>query len=159
MKRLLLLAFLLPLCASAGSIYKSTGANGSRVYSDEPQANARNQQVIEFNEAPATPLPDSVLQYRKGLEERIRKRQTEAPPNDSPLLFTATWCGYCRRAKTWLGQQGIAYREYDIDTETGMSMLIQIGGSNSVPLLTWQGRKLRGYSAGSYAQFFGRSAE
>lgn len=159
MKRLLLLALLLPLCASAGSIYKSTGANGSRIYSDEPQANARNQQLIEFNEAPATPLPDAVLQYRKRLEERIRTRRMEAPPSEQPVLFTAVWCGYCRKAKSWLEGHGIAYREYDIDTETGMSMLIQIGGSHSVPLLAWQGQKLRGYAASQYAQFFRQSGE
>lgn len=156
MKRLLLiLALLLPLAAGAGSIYKSTGSNGNRIYSDEPQANTRNQQVIEFNEAPATPLPDSVIQYRKNLEERIRNRKAETPPSDSPLLFTGTWCGYCRRAKNWLEMRRIAYREYDIDTEAGMSMLIQLGGSNSVPLLVWKGHQLRGYSAERYTQFFG----
>jgi glutaredoxin len=156
MKRVLLFALLLPLLADAGTIYSTSGPNGSRVYSDEPIPNARHQKTIEFADAPATQMPESVQKFRQDLEARIQARKSEPPPSERPLLFSASWCGYCKMAKNWLGQRGISYREFDIDTEAGMSALIQTGGGKSVPLLVWKGQKLRGFSAGSYEQFFGK---
>ncbi|MBS1189755.1 MAG: Glutaredoxin [Rhodocyclaceae bacterium] len=34
-------------------------------------------------------------------------------------LYSASWCGYCRKAKAYLGERGIPYQEIDIDTPEG----------------------------------------
>ncbi|BDB61496.1 NrdH-redoxin [Rhodococcus sp. RDE2] len=38
---------------------------------------------------------------------------------DAPALtvYSTTWCGYCRRLKTQLDQNGIAYTEIDIESD------------------------------------------
>ncbi len=37
------------------------------------------------------------------------------PAVDRPVIFTTTWCGYCRRLKTQLDRAGVGYDEVDID--------------------------------------------
>ncbi len=40
-------------------------------------------------------------------------------PTDAPALtvYSTTWCGYCRRLKTQLDQNGIPYAEIDIESD------------------------------------------
>ncbi len=38
--------------------------------------------------------------------------------SEAPLtMYSTSWCGYCRRLKTALKAQGIAYTEIDIDAD------------------------------------------
>lgn len=33
------------------------------------------------------------------------------------IVYCRSWCGDCRRAKTWLDEQGIPYIEVDVDDD------------------------------------------
>ncbi|MGB1880127.1 MAG: glutaredoxin family protein [Gammaproteobacteria bacterium] len=37
------------------------------------------------------------------------------PGSDTLVMLSASWCGYCRRARDYLQTQAIAHCEYDID--------------------------------------------
>lgn len=39
-----------------------------------------------------------------------------APQADTVVMLSASWCGYCRRAREFLQQREIAHCEYDIET-------------------------------------------
>ena len=55
-----------------------------------------------------------------------------APPNRSPVvcgthvtpdaktvvMLSASWCGYCRRARAFMQDEGIAHCEYDVETSS-----------------------------------------
>jgi mycoredoxin len=59
-------------------------------------------------------------------------------------LFTAEWCGYCRRLKRQMDDAGIAYAEVDIDVETqyGTRIIAATGGYRTVPTAEIDGRLL-----------------
>jgi mycoredoxin len=53
------------------------------------------------------------------------------PTPDRPVVFTTTWCGYCRRLKSQLDRAGIAYAEVDIDRhENGALLVAQVNDGN-----------------------------
>lgn len=39
-------------------------------------------------------------------------------------MYTTSWCGDCRRAKRFLRERGVAFREVDIDEEPGAEELV-----------------------------------
>ncbi len=154
-----LLLLLLSLGCSAGTVYKSRGVDGRTVYSDQPVANAKDEKALSFSDAPATPLPDSVMRYRESLQKTMQTRLSEArsAPASVPRLFSAEWCGYCRKAKAYLAEKGIAYEELDIDTEAGMRGMIEAGGGGKgIPLLLWRGQKVVGFSTANYDRVFNK---
>ncbi|WP_434966016.1 mycoredoxin [Janibacter indicus] len=52
-------------------------------------------------------------------------------------MFSTTWCGYCRRLKSQLDREGIAYTEVNIETTPGTAALVETinGGNQTVPTL------------------------
>lgn len=59
-------------------------------------------------------------------------------------MFSTRWCGYCRRLKDQMEQEGIGFREVDLDDDPSHDEWIvsATGGSRTVPTLEVRGRLL-----------------
>jgi mycoredoxin len=65
-------------------------------------------------------------------------------------MFSTTWCGYCRRLKRQMEDEGIAFREVDLDRDPSHGARIEAatGGYRTVPTLEVGGRLLVNPSIG-----------
>lgn len=71
-------------------------------------------------------------------------------------LYTTSWCPYCRKAKAYLQQHGISYRDYDVEKDPAAARRQQqLGGGNGVPFAIINGKKISGFSPGAYAAALG----
>lgn len=63
------------------------------------------------------------------------------------LIYTTPFCGYCRAAKTLLGNKGLAFEEIDVafDTEKRAEMIHRAHGLRTVPQIVIHGRHVGGY--------------
>jgi mycoredoxin len=54
-------------------------------------------------------------------------------------MYTTSWCGFCRRLKMQLDQEGIGYREVDIEREPDAAdTVVEInGGNRTVPTVVY----------------------
>lgn len=50
-------------------------------------------------------------------------------------MYSTTWCGYCRRLKTQLDREGIAYNEINIELDPASAAFVEKanGGNQTVP--------------------------
>jgi len=50
-------------------------------------------------------------------------------------MYSTTWCGYCRRLKTLLDREGIAYTEVNIEEDPAAAEFVMSvnGGNQTVP--------------------------
>lgn len=152
---LLFVLFLIPAVASGQTLYKSVGPDGRISYSDTPPAGAKVQKTMSYSPLSASPVPESVRRDRQELEASLQRRSLEtATGSEGIRLFTATWCGYCTKAKAYLGQRGIAYQEYDIDTPAGKQAFAQAGTGAGIPLLLWKEKRQQGFSKAGYDALF-----
>lgn len=74
--------------------------------------------------------------------------------NARTVMFSAAWCGYCRQAKAYLAQHGVAYTDVDIDTPAGKIAFAKASSENGIPFLLKNGEGIRGYSKEAYDEFF-----
>jgi glutaredoxin len=161
MRRIALLALLIGgILASAvpvaKTLYKSVGPDGRIAYSDRPPAGGRIEKTMKFDNLPGSALPASAASY---VEQLRRMRASSTPstpstPTSGAVLYSATWCGYCKQAKAYLASKGIAYQEIDIDTKDGMAAFAQAGGGKGVPLLLAGGQRVQGFSPAAYDALF-----
>ena len=71
------------------------------------------------------------------------------------VLYSAEWCGACRKAKRHLDRRGIAYEVRDVDQRQHAEELLGKTGARAIPVLDVDGRMLTGFSAESYDQILG----
>jgi glutaredoxin len=147
-------ALLATNAATAQTVYKSIGPNGTIVYSDHRPADGKVEKTITFADLPSSPVPD--LPSQQAAKESPSTAAT--PPassrqNAGVVLYAASWCGYCKQAKTWLTAKHISYETVDIETPRGRSLFAQ-AGKGGIPLLVTGSKRLRGFSAAGYDALF-----
>lgn len=147
-------ALLADATALAQTVYKSVGADGKIVYSDRAPTQGRLEKTMKF-ELASSALPASAASYMDQFRKTHPAGAAPAAAGKGVTLYSAVWCGYCRKAKAWLGEHGVAYTDVDIDAPGGTAALARAsGGSTGVPVLVVDGRALTGFSAGAYDAAF-----
>jgi mycoredoxin len=54
-------------------------------------------------------------------------------------MYTTTWCGYCKRLKSQLGEAGIPFSEINIEEDPASAQFVEQvnGGNQTVPTLVY----------------------
>lgn len=57
------------------------------------------------------------------------------PEAGSVTMFSTTWCGYCRRLKSQMDREGIAYTEVNIEEDPALADFVMSvnNGNQTVP--------------------------
>ena len=148
-------ALLAATAATAATVYKSTAPDGSTVYSDHPPANGKIDKVISFDDLPSSPVPPRAQAKPSGFSTPVaHPAAATAAQNAKVVLYVASWCPYCRRAKAWLAQRRIAYEEIDIESEVGSIEFEVEARGGGIPYLVRGSRHIRGFKEEGYDAFF-----
>jgi glutaredoxin len=150
----LAVALLAGAAASAQTVYKSVGADGKIVYSDHAPTEGRLEKTMKF-ELASSALPASAASYMEQFRKSHPAGAAAATEARGVTLYSAVWCGYCRKAKAWLGEHGVSYTDIDVDAPGGTAALAQAtGGRSGIPVLVVDGHTLNGFSVGAYDAMF-----
>jgi len=73
------------------------------------------------------------------------------------VVYTATWCGWCRRTLAWLDEHGVAYDNRDIEVDPrNREELIAKSGGTGIPLVEIGGTLIQGFAPDEMARLLGR---
>lgn len=62
------------------------------------------------------------------------------------VLYSTSWCGWCRKTMAWLDERGIDYENRDIEkNDTWRDELIEKTGRTSIPMVEIDGEVIQGY--------------
>lgn len=73
------------------------------------------------------------------------------PPDGSVVVYSATWCGYCKKAKAWLEQNHVPFIERDVEKAPGaqaeLSAKLKAAGvpGGGIPVIDWGGTLVVGF--------------
>jgi glutaredoxin len=146
----LLFALTLYLSPTAvAEIYKWVDDKGEMHISDSPP--------------PAAKSPGDMKVYKDRQEDSldtapapVRKKEESRPSFESKkkvdvVLYTTSWCPYCRKARDYLRSRGIDFIEYDIEKDKEAAVRKrQLDGRGGVPFAIINGRSISGFSASAY---------
>ena len=141
MKSLCALFTLLMLSSFAGAqIYTWTDANGKTHYSDKPPTHS------QVNKAS---LPS--LNSMKPSEYQ----PTLAPSSGKKVvMYSTSWCGYCRKARAYFKDNGIAFTEKDIETNSRAKKEYDRLNGTGVPLIMVGKTRIQGFNLSQFKQAY-----
>lgn len=144
MKKLVLILLLLS-ASTIAEVYKWTDENGRVHYGDNPVKGVAAQEVttkINSYEHPTiTELPPL-----KDPEEQPRSKQV--------IMYSTTWCSYCKKARNYFMQHSIAFTDYDIEHDTDAKQAYDRLGGRGVPVILVGQKRLDGFSPDSFEQLY-----
>ncbi|HEX6592352.1 MAG TPA: glutaredoxin family protein [Moraxellaceae bacterium] len=139
----LLLALALAMPAAA-EIYKWTDAEGRTHFSD---SNAGNRQA-------------ETVQVRVNSYKSVSYSKLLRPLPASTagvVLYGTRWCGYCKQAKAYMQQKGIAYTEYDIEQDASAKQAFAALGGGGVPVILIGNLRMNGFNEAGFERLLAQS--
>lgn len=171
MRTILTIAFclvMLQLTAGPGDavMYKWVDPNGVVHFSDTPPPSDQEPETRETTIYKAPEPAPAQLKRQKASPSTSRKVESKkAAVRSRPKvgdnkveIFTADWCGYCKKAIALLKANNIPFKQHDIEKDTGARKRMEsLGGRGGVPFAIINGEKIHGFSVGTYNRVLGLS--
>ncbi|HVY04747.1 MAG TPA: glutaredoxin domain-containing protein [Burkholderiales bacterium] len=139
MKLLITLVALFVVTApSVADMYKWTDESGKIHYSDSPPPGQKAKKLdLKINSISGPPVISAFSGTAASAD-----RATAAKVK----LYTATWCGYCKRAKAYLQARKTPFQDFDVENSVqGRSEFKALGG-RGIPVILVGDQRMDGYS-------------
>ncbi len=139
------------LGTSHAEIYKWVDSAGNTHFSDKPTA-GNNSEQINLDVIPASKSVPTFMQ---------KKPNTASPPtpksapknktNKKVVMYSTSWCGYCKKARNYFKKNRISFTEYDVEKlPSRMREFKKLGGTGYPLIIIGNKKKLHGFSAASF---------
>lgn len=113
---------------------------------------------VEMDSPP--PLSPSMAQNtRTERFQEVAHKYKDIMPKKSAriVLYSAEWCGWCKKAKRHLDGKGVDYELRDIDQPKYLSELVAKTGQKGIPVLDVGGKVVTGFSPERYDELIRKS--
>ena len=135
---LLLLSLALPLQVAA-QVYKWTDELGRTHFTDSPPEGAKSKQIE------ISPLNTYNSPSQDAINQTLSRPTGVTKPSTRVIVYSTTWCGVCKKAKRWLRQNNISFREYDVEkSERGRRDYKKMNG-RGVPIIKIGKKVFKGF--------------
>ena len=131
--------FLCSLAVNAG-IYKWVDETGKVHFTDSPPDDIKSEEVeLRINTYTSVEI--------KPLIERLGKE-------DKVVMYSATWCRMCKKAKNYFRENNIPYVSYDVEKSRTGKMDFKLLRGKSVPIIIVGGKRMNGFTAAKFDRLY-----
>ena len=152
--RLLLVFFFFAGLSAHGEIYRWTDEKGQLHFSDKaPESGVvepiGDQLIINSYQGSEVTTAD-FFDQRDAL--RREKAHLKRP---SVVMYSAVWCGVCKRARQFFQANNIPFSEYDVETSArGKNDFARLKG-RGVPVILIGKKRMNGFDTARFKQLYG----
>lgn len=126
--------------AASAEIYKWTDANGKVHYGDKPAKNVAAKAVkLEVNTY-------TNVSY-ENFDDKDDDKNTHAK---KVIMYSTSWCGYCKKARTYFVENGISFVDYDIEKDKNAKRAYDALGAKGVPVIMVGKKRMNGFSVAGF---------
>jgi glutaredoxin len=145
---------------AARTYYSYVDAGGSLHFVDGlervPEAHRKSARPIAMGGDPPRSEPPRLARA----EPRAPKRRPFAGAAPQPpasrgrryaevVVYTTSWCPWCRKTMAWLDERGVEYENRDIEKNPAWrDELLEKSGGTSIPVVEIEGELIRGFNPG-----------
>ena len=132
---LIISAYVMIPNASWAEIYRWVDENGKVHFSDKPSRSHSSQEVkLRINTYEGVTYDTSSIDVG-------RKKV---------VMYSASWCGVCKKAKRYFAEKGIKYTEYDVENNAEAKLAFKKLGGKGVPIILVGRQRMNGFSVDGF---------
>ena len=111
---------------------------------------------VHFGDKPSAGAETSIVEVRINTYEspNIEALQEILNPKDKVVMYSAVWCGVCKKAKKYFRENNIPYKDYDIDKSSKGKKDYKKLGAKGVPVILVGKKRLNGFSAATFESIY-----
>lgn len=115
----------------------TTSVKKMKVHKSEPQsANISTAEADQQKNSPAAPSGNTTAETKR---------------NNEVILYTTSWCPYCKMARDFFKSRNVNLTEYDIEKDSAAAeRKNRLDRKGGVPFAIINGQQIHGYSPNSY---------
>ncbi len=149
---ILICCLIVHLSSAYAEVYKWVDDQGNIHYSDKKPENETIEQIkLKVHVPDLTHMSDradNVATVKASDSAKPYKKQYKV------TMYSASWCGYCKKARAYFQENKIRYVEYDIEKNSRAKNRYQQLGGTGVPLLVAKRNKMQGFSAPEFERWY-----
>ena len=142
----LMLVLMMTSTVTQGDLYKWIDKNGKTHYGDSPPDNAKLRKITG-NVSSFTSVSVEPFVYDP-------KNITKRTASKSVVMYSTSWCGYCKKAARHFRQNKIPFTEYDIEKNEKAAREYKKLKGRGVPLILIGDQRMNGFSAGTFDSIY-----
>ncbi len=134
-----MLFFYTASCLASG-IHEWRDSNGNVVYGDSPPGNVKSETVA---------VRPNVYK-----DVEIESAPSQLFSSHNVVLYSASWCKYCKRARAYFVSHGIPFTEYDVENSAKGRRDYQRLHGHGVPIILVGNHRMNGFSAATFQRLY-----
>ena len=142
----LILLASLGLTPAGAEVYKYQDKNGKWHFTDKPPETSKAETVKLRINSFSSPSVEP-FQFDEAL---ISKRSV----SQAVVMYSTSWCGYCKQARRYFQHNNIAFAEYDVEkSDKGKRDYKKMNG-RGVPIILVGDKRMNGFSPGAFEKIY-----
>ena len=136
-------------------VYKAKDANGKVHFED------KKTELVEVGTVKIEPITSSNDPHASAPSEPVSASKTDFNYDPSSpfmhkkvVMYSASWCGYCKRARTFFHANSIPFKEYDVETSPEGKRDYENMHGKGVPIIFVDKEKLQGFNEASFLSLY-----
>lgn len=144
--------------SQAGGIYSWKDSDGNVHFGDRPPVDLQSRQLdVKVN---SISTPDNVKNSAREYVSNLGQRKPATPSRKRKVvMYSASWCGVCKRARKYFKEEKVPFREVDIDATASGRKAYEKYGTRSVPVIAVGRKHMRGFSPESFERFYAKAGK
>jgi len=127
-----------------GEIYQWKDADGNIQFGDRPPPSKAVKRIeLKINS------------YESVTVEPFVAFKSNRPSRDkSVVMYSTSWCGYCRKARNYMRSEGIPVQEYDIEKSSKARDEYNKLNGRGVPVILIGDKRMNGFTVGTFRKLY-----
>ena len=134
-------------CPVSAEVYKWTDEEGITHYSDKKP---ESQEVTELEFKIAT---YDTVSYGT-VKDSAEKANTKEANKKNVVMYSASWCGVCKKAKKYFRRNAIPFTEYDIEKSKKTKRKYKKLGATGVPVIIVGRQRMNGFTEAGFIRIY-----
>lgn len=151
-----LLLFVFVCSELSAEIYKWVDENG-RIHFSDRKAKGQAVEVVPIKVNSLKTVTYSTGSAHRSMGSPSMEKSSSVDSSFTKkqvIMYSASWCGYCAKARKYFSQNNIVFTEYDIEKNKQARKEYDALGAKGVPVILVGKKRMNGFSAPGFEKIY-----